>query len=73
MIFNFPLSPPEVVAHYLKYFGPTQNTFNALENEKDKQTALRSELENLWKENNLAADGTTRVESEYLEVVARRE
>jgi hypothetical protein len=32
--------------------------------------ALRLDLERLWWEHNRAKDGTTRVESEYLEVVA---
>lgn len=68
--FGFPFSPEEVVEHYRKYFGPTQNAFLALENDKDKQTALRRDLENHWKQYNLATNGTTRIESEYLEVIA---
>jgi len=73
MTFIFPFSPAEVVEHYRKYFGPTQKAFLALEGDQDKQTALRRDLEKLWTGNNLASDGTTRIESEYLEVVARRE
>jgi hypothetical protein len=71
--FNFPLSPEEVVEHFRKFFGPTQKAFLTLEGDQDKQAALRLGLENLWKENNQATDGTTAVESEYLEVIARRE
>ena len=37
-----------------------------------KQTALRADLERLWTSQNRAANGSTRVESEYLEVVATR-
>jgi len=72
MAFNFPFSPEEVVEHFRKFYGPTQKAFDALEGDKDKQTALRRDLENLWKENNLESNGTTRIESEYLEVIARR-
>jgi ubiquinone/menaquinone biosynthesis C-methylase UbiE len=71
--FNYPFSPKEVVEHFHNYFGPTQKAFDALEGDEEKQTALRRELENIWEEHNQADDGTTVVESEYLEVVARRE
>jgi ubiquinone/menaquinone biosynthesis C-methylase UbiE len=71
--FNFPFSPEEVVAHYRKYFGPTQKAFDALAEDEAKQAELRRELEDHWKENNQATDGTTRIQSEYLEVIARRE
>ena len=71
--FNFPFSPEETVEHFRKYYGPTQKAFAALDGDKEKQAALRRDLENLWRENNLAEDGTTKVESEYLEVVAVRE
>jgi SAM-dependent methyltransferase len=73
MTFNFPFSPREVVEHFRKYYGPTQKAFLALEGDEDKQTALRRDLENLWEVSNRAADGATTVDSEYLEVVARRE
>jgi len=72
MTFNFPFSPAEVVEHFRAYYGPTQKAFLALEGDADKQAALRRDLENLWTENNQKTDGTTRVESEYLEVVAKR-
>ncbi len=71
--FNFPFSPEEVVEHFRKFYGPTQKAFDALENDKDKQTTLRRDLESLWNEHNQATDGTTRIESEYLEVLAKRE
>ena len=38
----------------------------------DKQAALRGDLERLWSEHNKASDGTTQVDSEYLEVRATR-
>jgi len=37
------------------------------------QAALRHDLEQLWTEHNSDTDGTTSMESEYLEVVAVRE
>lgn len=71
--FNFPLSPKEVVEHFRTYYGPTNKGFAALDADKDKQSALRHALEIHWQENNQATDGTTTIESEYLEVVAQRE
>jgi len=72
MPFSFPFSPAETVEHFRKFYGPTQKAFDALEGETEKQAALRRDLEKHWTENNLAADDTTQIESEYLEVVARR-
>ncbi|HEY0367107.1 MAG TPA: class I SAM-dependent methyltransferase [Pyrinomonadaceae bacterium] len=66
----FPFSPAEVVEHFRLYYGPTQKAFGALDDEK--QSALRKDLEQLWATHNQATDGTTRVEAEYLEVVAVR-
>jgi ubiquinone/menaquinone biosynthesis C-methylase UbiE len=68
--FKFPFSPIEVVEHFREYYGPTQMAFKALDD--SGQAALRSDLEKLWTENNRATDGTTEVESEYLEVIAVR-
>jgi SAM-dependent methyltransferase len=68
--FNYPFPPPDVVEHFRLYYGPTQRAFAALD--ADKQAALRHDLEQLWSRHNQAADGTTRVDSEYLEVIAVR-
>jgi SAM-dependent methyltransferase len=70
--FNFPFSPAEVVAHFRRYFGPSQKAFDALAGDEEKQSALRRDLENHWKKHNQATDGTTIIESEFLEVIARR-
>jgi SAM-dependent methyltransferase len=67
MTFEYPSSPEQVVNEFRLWYGPTLRAFAALEEEA--RTALRLELERLWWENNRATDGTTRVESEYLEVV----
>lgn len=68
--FHYPFSPPEVVEHFRTYYGPINRAFAALD--EAKQLALRGDLEQLWAEHNQATDGSTRYESEYLEVVAVR-
>jgi len=69
-IFEFPFPPAEVVEFWRQYYGPTQKAFAALD--ADGQTGLRQDLIELWSRHNRATDGTTRVESEYLEVTAIR-
>lgn len=68
--FNFSGTAPEVVECFRRYYGPTYKAFNALD--EQGQAALRQELEQLWSAHNQARNGVTRVESEYLEVVAVR-
>ena len=68
--FVFLMSPSEVVEHFRLYYGPTQKAFEMLD--ADGQKALRKDLEQLWSEHNRVADGSTRVESEYLEVRATK-
>ena len=68
--FVFLMSPTEVVEHFRLYYGPTQKAFESLD--EKGQAALRKDLEKLWSEHNRVADGSTRVESEYLEVKATR-
>jgi SAM-dependent methyltransferase len=67
---KFPFGPAEVVEHFRTYFGPTVKAFASLD--EAGQEALRKDLEQLFTENNLEMDGTTRVEGEYLEVRAIR-
>ena len=69
--FIYPVPPAAVVETFRTYYGPTQRAFDALD--ADGQAALRSDLERLWTEHNLATDGTTLCEGEYLEVIATRE
>jgi SAM-dependent methyltransferase len=66
--FIFSFSPAETVEHFRMYYGPTQKAFETLDGRG--QSALRSDLELLWSQHNRVSDGTTRVESEYLEVKA---
>jgi SAM-dependent methyltransferase len=68
--FTYPFPPADVVEHFRKYFGPTQKAFESLDDAG--QFALRADLEELWTANNRATDGTTEVESEYLEVNATK-
>lgn len=68
--FHFPFSPSEVVECFRRYYGPTVKAFGALD--ETGQAALRQELEQHWAAHNQSQNGVTRVESEYLEVVAVR-
>ena len=68
--FNLPVSPAETVEFFRLYYGPTQKAFASLDDAG--QQALRADLEALWIEHNEAADGSTPVSSEYLEVRAVR-
>ena len=68
--FHLAMSAEDVVEHFRTYYGPTQKAFGALDG--DGQAALRKDLEALWNEKNVATDGSTKVVSEYLEVIATR-
>jgi ubiquinone/menaquinone biosynthesis C-methylase UbiE len=68
--FNFPFNPAATVEYFRTYYGPTLRAFAALSPEA--QHSLRRDLEQLWAQHNLAQDGTTQVDSTYLEVVAIR-
>lgn len=70
LTFAFPFSPAEVVEHFRAYYGPTQKAFGTLD--ETKQAELRKDLEQLWSAHNRATDGTTAVDSEYLQVIATR-
>jgi SAM-dependent methyltransferase len=68
MPFQFPCAPAQVVDLFREYYGPTKRAFDQLDAER--QRALHDALTNLWSDHNLARDGRTYVESEYLEVIA---
>ncbi len=68
--FDYPFPPADVVELFRTYYGPTKRGFDSLV--ESRRHLLRQELETLWSSHNKATDGTTRVDSEYLEVVARR-
>lgn len=69
--FRYPFPPSEVVAFFRTYYGPSYKAFTALDAEK--QSALQEDLEQLWTQHNTATDGTTAIDSEYLEVIAIRQ
>ena len=66
--FNFPYSPAGVVELFQAFYGPTVRAFDALGPEE--RAAFRRDLEALWRDANLASDQVTRVDAEYLEVLA---
>ena len=66
--FEYPMGPGDVVDYFRLRYGPTLRAFGTLD--ETGREGLRRELERLWTDHNLATDGTTRVVSEYLEVVA---
>jgi SAM-dependent methyltransferase len=68
--FRLPMGPEQTVDYFRAWYGPTLRAFGALDD--DGQAALRRDLTRLWSEHNLAKDGTTHVEAEYLEVLATR-
>ena len=68
---RYPFPPADVVEFFRVYYGPTNRAFSALDG--PGRSALRQDLEALWSLNNLASDGTTHVEAQYLEVVAIRD
>jgi SAM-dependent methyltransferase len=70
IMFHYDFSPADVVEYFRMYFGPTQKAFESLD--ENGQAAMRADLEELWSSKNQATDGTTDVESEYLEVLARK-
>ena len=65
--FEYPVPPEQVVTEFRLWYGPTLGAFASLDDQG--RESLRRDLERLWTEHNRADDGTTRVESEYLEVV----
>lgn len=67
---TYPFAVPQVVEFFRQNYGPTQRAFAALG--ADAQEALREDLEAVFSAHNRAGDGTTALESEYLEVIAMR-
>jgi hypothetical protein len=68
MTFEYALDPAGVVNEFIQWYGPTLRAMASLDD--TARGALRAELVALWEDHNRATDGTTRVQSEYLEVVA---
>jgi len=68
--FEYPFPPHEVVDFFRVNYGPMSRAFASLD--LIGQEDLRTELVDLWSTHNQAANGTTRVDAEYLEVIAAR-
>jgi len=68
--FSYPFPPADVVEFFRVNYGPMMRAFASIGQEAQQQ--LRDELTGLWSRHNRATDGTTRVDGEYLQVVAVR-
>jgi len=68
--FDYPFPPDAVVEFFRANYGPTTCAFASLD--VNGQEKLRTELVNLWSASNYSDDNTTKVDAEYLEVVATR-
>lgn len=68
--FDYPFPPAGVVEFFREHYGPMNRAFQSLDEEG--QAALRAELIQLWSANNKAEGEATRVDAEYLEVIATR-
>jgi ubiquinone/menaquinone biosynthesis C-methylase UbiE len=66
--FDYPFPPDRVVDFYRANYGPMSRAFASLDG--DGQESLRSELVRLWSAHNKAVGDTTKVDAEYLEVIA---
>lgn len=62
--FRYPFPPEDVVDFFFTYYGPTVKAYASLDEAGKK--AIRDDLIAVWSDNNLAKDGTTLVESEYI-------
>lgn len=68
--FRFALAPAGVARLFAECYGPTIRTLGALD--ESGRAGLLEDLVRVWSLANTARDGTTAVESEYLEVLAER-
>ncbi|HEY0049205.1 MAG TPA: class I SAM-dependent methyltransferase [Pyrinomonadaceae bacterium] len=67
---TFPFGVKETIDFWREFYGPTHKAFAALD--EKGQAALHRDLEKLWADNNLSANGITHVKAEYTEVTAIR-
>lgn len=68
--FDYPFGPDAVVEFFRANYGPMTRAFASLD--ANEQEQLHSELVQLWSAHNKAAGDATRVDAEYLEVIATR-
>jgi len=67
---EYPFPPDAVVDFYRVNYGPMSRAFASLD--LNRQERLQSELIDLWSKHNHSDGDTTRVDAEYLEVIATR-
>jgi SAM-dependent methyltransferase len=67
---SYPFPPADVVEFFRANYGPMTRAFASIG--ADARQELTDELTDLWSRHNRASDGTTRVDAEYLQVVAVR-
>lgn len=70
MVLAYPMSPEETVNLFRTWYGPTVRAFAALDDAG--QRGLFGDMVKLWSDHNTAGPDATRIESEFLEVVATR-
>jgi SAM-dependent methyltransferase len=68
--FDYPFGPAQVVEFFRVNYGPAARAFASLDDAG--REILRTELTELWSTNNFATGDRTRVDAEYLEVIATR-
>lgn len=70
MVLAYPINPEETVNLFRTWYGPTVRAFAALDDAG--QRGLFGDMVKLWTDHNTAGPDATRIESEFLEVVATR-
>jgi hypothetical protein len=60
-----------VVEFFRENYGPMSRAFASLD--ESRREALQNDLIDLWSSHNKSANGSTKVDAEYLEVIAIRE
>ena len=70
MVFDYPFGPEQTVDLFRTWYGPTVRAFAALD--EQGRRGYFTDLVKLWTEANTAGPEATRVESEYLAVIATR-
>ncbi|MEA3413726.1 MAG: class I SAM-dependent methyltransferase [Pseudomonadota bacterium] len=67
---TYPFGTAELVEYFRRHFGPVRRAFAALNPEG--RESLRTDLEQIYAEHNMATDGTTWIRGEFLNVSATR-
>ncbi len=67
---TYPFGTSELVELFRHKFGPVKRAFDS--QNQQGQNALRAELEEIYQAHNIATDGTTEIQGEYLNVTARK-